>query len=275
MNDYIKMSQVIQFLVQNSRNQPSLEQVSRFAGLSPYYFQRKFKTWVGVSPKAFLQYLTYMDAKTSLINGEEISSAAFNVGLSSPGRLYDLCVKLDAASPGEIKRLGQGFDIQYGIGPTPFGRGIIGISSRGICYLAFIHQQTKKNAIKNLQETWPKALLRYDQDLAMNKLQQIFSFKNGSEKLDAYVTGSDFQLKVWRALLNIPPGEVISYGCLAKNIGRPGAARAVGSAVARNHLAYLIPCHRVIRSSGVIGDYRWGSDLKKKIIAFESAITSV
>lgn len=275
MNDYIKMSQVIQYLVQNSRNQPSLEEVSRLAGLSPYYFQRKFKTWVGVSPKAFLQYLTYMDAKTGLIKGEEISSAAFNAGLSGPGRLYDLCVKLDAASPGEIKQLGQGFNIRYGFGPTPFGRSIIGISSRGICYLAFINQQTKQNAIKELQKTWPKALLTHNTELAMNKLQEIFSFKNKSEKLDAFVTGSDFQLKVWRALLNIPPGEFISYGSLAKTIGRPGAARAVGSAVAKNYLAYLIPCHRVIRTSGVIGEYRWGSDLKKKIIAIESAITSL
>jgi AraC family transcriptional regulator, regulatory protein of adaptative response / methylated-DNA-[protein]-cysteine methyltransferase len=274
MNDYIIMSQAIHYLVQNSRNQPSLEKISKVAGLSPYYFQRKFKDWVGVTPKTFLQYLTYMDAKTSLIIGEEISSAAFNAGLSGSGRLYDLCVKLDAASPGEIKRLGQGIEIQYGFGPTPFGRTVIGISSRGICYLAFIHQQTKQNAIRELQITWPKALLTHNSELAINKLQQIFSFKKRSEKLNAFVTGSDFQLKVWRALLNIPPGEFISYGSLAKTIGRPGAARAVGSAIAKNYLAYLIPCHRVIRTSGVIGEYRWGSDLKKEIIAIESAITS-
>lgn len=272
MDDYSKMTQVIHYLVQNSQDQPSLRQISQVAGLSPHHFQRKFKAWVGLSPKDFLQHLTYMEAKSNLLNGEEISTAAYNSGLSGPGRLYDLCIKLDAASPGEIKKLGHGFKIQYGFGPTPFGKGLIGISSRGICYLAFVHQTSNKMAVDELRKTWPKADLIVDQDLALDNLKRIFSFNDHAKGLGVFVTGSEFQLKVWRALLNIPYGKVTSYGTLAKTIGSNGAARAVGSAIAGNYLAYLIPCHRVIRSNGATGEYRWGNALKQKMIATEFAI---
>lgn len=274
MNDYIKMTQVIHYLVKNCQNQPSLSQISQVAGLSPHHLQRKFKAWIGVSPKAFLQHLTYIEAKSNLLNGDEITKAAFNTGLSVPGRLYDLCIKLEAASPGEIKKLGQGFEIHYGFGPTPFGKGLIGISPRGICYLTFVHQLSEHRAISELKKTWPKAKLKIDQDLAMVNLKKIFSFNNNAKGLDAFVTGTEFQLKVWRALLNIPSGKVVSYGTLAKAIGNDGAARAVGSAIAGNYLAYLIPCHRVIRSNGATGEYRWGNSLKKKMIAIESSINS-
>ena len=270
------MARVIQYLVENSRNQPTLEDTSRIACLSPHHFQRKFKTWVGVSPKAFLQYLTYMEAKKNLLKGNEITTAALNSGLSGPGRLYDLCVKLEAATPGEIKNLGKGFEIQYGFGPTPFGKSLIGISPRGICYLAFIHTLTEPEALVELKTSWPYARYIEVPELAIDNLQKIFSLrKKTSSGLNAFVTGSNFQLKVWRALLNIPRGKLISYGSLADAIGMPRSARAVGSAVARNYLAYLIPCHRVIRNNGITGEYRWGNELKQKIIAVESAINSV
>jgi AraC family transcriptional regulator of adaptative response/methylated-DNA-[protein]-cysteine methyltransferase len=275
MSDYHKMAKVIHYLVNNSRNQPSLDQLSRLANLSPYHFQRKFKSWVGVSHKAFLQHLTYMDAKTCLLNGDEITRAALNSGLSGPGRLYDLCINLKAASPGEIKKLGEGLEIKYGIGLSPFGRCLIGIAPRGICYLAFIHQFSEHKALTGLTSAWPQARLVSKPDLVMETLEKIFSIKHpGSEGLNAFVTGTDFQLEVWQALLKIPLGKVVSYGYIADFIGMPRAARGVGSAVAKNQLAYLIPCHRVIRNNGVAGEYRWGNELKEKIIAVESAIRS-
>ncbi len=209
------------------------------------------------------------------MTGDEMTTAALKSGLSGPGRLYDLCIKLEAASPGEIKRLGDGLEIKYGIGPSPFGRCLIGISPRGICYLAFIHALGEKQGLNDLIRAWPMARHTRAPDLALETLEKIFSIKKAnSNRLSAFVSGSEFQLKVWRALLNIPFGKVVSYGDVANSLGMPGAARAVGSAIAQNQLAYLIPCHRIVRSNGVTGEYRWGKELKQNMIAVESVIRS-
>ena len=272
MNDYIVMSKAINFLSEHVHEQPSLEDMAIMAGLSPSHFHRKFKSWVGVSPKSFLQCLTLENAKIILNQDESIMDVALNSGLSGPGRLHDLCIKLDAATPGEIKNGGMGLNVGYGFGPTPFGECIVANSQRGICYMAFIDSDKREKAINELQQTWPGAKLKPNNDNNLRLLRKIFTPSNDQRiTLKAFVSGTQFQLQVWRALLNISEGQLTSYGKLANSLNRPGAARAVGSAVASNFLAYLIPCHRVIRSSGIIGDYRWGSARKKTIIAYETA----
>jgi AraC family transcriptional regulator of adaptative response/methylated-DNA-[protein]-cysteine methyltransferase len=273
MDDYQKMSTAIQYMTDHVRQQPSLREMANAAGLSPYYFQKKFKSWVGVTPKVFLQYLTLAEAKQYLAEGNSIMDATIQSGLSGPGRLHDLCIKIRAATPGEIKSGGQGMDLYYGYGPSPFGECLLGYSRRGICFLSFIPESGRDEALRDLKMAWPGARLVLNEEQIHIRLREIFqdALGTGQAVVHAYVKGSNFQIKVWEALLRIPEGVLVSYGKLAAHLGQAHGARAVGSAVAANNIAYLIPCHRVIRNTGVIGDYRWGSDRKRKIIAFESA----
>lgn len=266
------MAGVINYLNTHYTEQPSLEKLAGVAGLSMHHFQRKFTAWAGVSPKSFLQQLTLENARCLLKQGGSIMGVAHDSGLSSASRLHDLCVTLEAASPGEIKCNGEGLDISYGFGFSPFGECLVATSARGIVHLSFVEDGQKKQAINSLRKHWPKASLFSDDLAALGVIQDIFNYDNNNQRssIRAFVKGTKFQLCVWRALLQVPVGKLVSYSQLAESIDRPNASRAVGSAVGKNSLAYLIPCHRVIRGTGVIGDYRWGQGRKRLMITYES-----
>jgi AraC family transcriptional regulator of adaptative response/methylated-DNA-[protein]-cysteine methyltransferase len=272
MNDYERIAQVIRFLDARHVEQPDLRTLAGRAGLSPFHFHRLFATWAGVTPKNFLQCLTLAHAKELLRNGENILDAALESGLSGPGRLHDLCVNLEAASPGELKSGGAGWAISFGFADSPFGKCLIAQSPRGICHLSFV--ENERLSLNELQCEWPQAKLKSDDSSAEKTAGQIFGQRAGSEAgapLRGFVRGTPFQVRVWRALLQVQPGTLTSYGRLASSIGQPAASRAVGAAVGQNPLAYLIPCHRVIRETGVIGNYHWGPVRKRAMIAWESS----
>lgn len=273
MNDYERVARVINYLDEHHLEQPDLALLAGQLELSPFHFHRLFSRWAGVTPKDFLQCLTISHAKKLLRAGESVLEAALASGLSGPGRLHDLCVDLEAASPGELKSGGAGCEVRYGFAATPFGESLAGQTQRGICHLSFVEPGDSARAIGRLRQDWPHARLIRD-DSAAAKLGSIVFNRPPDEgtrpSLKAFVRGTGFQLRVWRALLHVPPGALVSYRCLAAAIGRPNSARAVGGAVASNPLAFVIPCHRVIRETGVIGDYRWGSARKRTMVAWES-----
>ena len=272
MSDYSQMEDVINYLMTHHHEQASLEKLVGIAGLSTHHFQRKFISWAGVSPKLFLQQFTMRNAKGLLDQGGSAMDVASQAGLPGASRLHDLCVTLEAASPAEIKRGGEGLDIAYGFGSSPFGECLVATSSRGIIHFAFVDDGEQKQAINRLREHWPKARLIPDEQAAKEVIQGVFNTNNLNRhsSLRVFVKGTKYQLRVWRALLQVPVGRLVSYGQLAESIGQPGAARSVGTALKKNTLAYLIPCHRVIRNTGVIGDYRWGQRRKRLMIAYES-----
>ncbi|MEX2525401.1 MAG: methylated-DNA--[protein]-cysteine S-methyltransferase [Gammaproteobacteria bacterium] len=275
MNDYDRIAGLIQYLDKHHTEQPDLETLARHAGLSPYHLQRLFSRWAGISPKHFLQCLTLSHARQRLRAGESVFDAALDAGLSGPGRLHDLCVNLEAASPGELKAGGEAWTIRAGFADTPFSTALIGESPRGICHLAFVQNRDRDSGEAAIREYWPRAKIHWDDVTAANTAGLIFTPLVNSESrpaLRAIVNGSRFQVRVWRALLQIPKGALTSYGRLAADLGKPGAARAVGGAVGKNPLACLIPCHRVIRESGALGDYRWGATRKRAMLVWESAV---
>lgn len=272
MNDYERIAQVIRFLDARHVEQPDLATLAKGVGLSPFHFHRLFATWAGVTPKDFLQSLTLAHAKALLRDGGNILDAALESGLSGPGRLHDLCVTLEAASPGELKSGGAEWTIFFGFADSPFGTCLIAESPRGICHLSFV--ENEKTSLTELNNDWPQAKLKRNDTVAARLATRIFMRPDESPSqpaLRAFIRGTPFQVRVWRALLQVQPGTLTSYGRLAGMIKKPAAARAVGSAVAKNPLAYLIPCHRVIRETGVIGDYHWGPIRKRAIIAWESS----
>lgn len=274
MHDYERIADVIRYLDQHHVQQPGLATLAQRAGLSRYHFHRLFSSWAGVTPKDFLQSLTLEQVKASLRNGASVLDAALDAGLSGAGRIHDLCVTLQAASPGEIKSGGAGWTITAGFSETPFGRGLIAESPRGICHLSFVDTGHEQQAWREMKDEWPNAQWQRNDNAAAKLITSIFnaSSRSGQElTLRTVVRGTPFQLSVWRALLRIPEGHVISYKSLAAHAGEPAAIRAVGTAVGRNPIAYLIPCHRVIRETGVLGQYRWGSTRKRVIIAWENA----
>jgi len=274
MNDYERVARVIRYLEESANAQPDLATLAAYAGLSPYHFHRLFSRWAGVTPKDFLQCLTVSHARMLLRQGNSVLATALDSGLSGPGRLHDLCVSLEAASPGEIRSGGEGLTIVFGFADCPFGRCILGESPRGLCHLAFANAD-HEGEIAALQARWPRARLVRDNPLAARLAGQIFDASRAGSAprsaLRAFVRGTPFQVKVWRALLAVRAGSLVSYRGLAAAVGMPTAARAVGSAVARNSLAFLVPCHRVIRETGVVGDYRWGTERKRAAIAWENA----
>jgi len=274
MNDYERIARVIRYLDEHHVEQPDLAAIARSAGLSRFHFHRLFSSWAGVTPKDFLQCLSLSHVKRLLREGKSVLDAALSVGFSGSGRLHDLCVSLDAASPGELKSGGEGWTISAGFAESPFGTCLIGESPRGICHLSFVDPGYCEAALSNLAENWPNARLQRDDPAASWLALRIFE-RPGTEPvrpaLRGFVRGTAFQLRVWRALLQTEPGILVSYGHLASALAQPNAARAVGTAVGQNPLAYLIPCHRVIRETGVIGNYRWGPVRKRAILAWESA----
>jgi AraC family transcriptional regulator of adaptative response/methylated-DNA-[protein]-cysteine methyltransferase len=272
-DDYTRIEKAILFLETNFREQPGLKDIAASVGLSEYHFQRLFRRWAGISPKRFLQYLTAEYAKDLLRESRNVLEVAYEVGLSGGGRLHDLCVNIHGVTPGELRDQGTGLAIRYGFHPSPFGEGLLAVTKRGICGLMFLSSGGRQEAIARLKSQWQGAVLREDPSATQPFVDRIFapSRYGADPALTLFVKGTNFQVKVWEALLRIPMGSVVSYQDVAVSIAAPGAARAVGSAVAQNPVAFLIPCHRVIRKTGAFGDYQWGSARKKAILGWEAA----
>jgi AraC family transcriptional regulator, regulatory protein of adaptative response / methylated-DNA-[protein]-cysteine methyltransferase len=274
MNDYERIASVIRYLDRNHTAQPDLAALATGVGLSPFHFHRLFSTWAGVTPKDFLQCLTLENVKVLLRNGGSVLDATLDAGLSSAGRLHDLCVTLEAASPGEVKNGGAGLVITYGFAPTPFGEALFGQTARGVCHLSFPDDAGREGGVAVLRSQWPAATLRREDQVADSLAATIFSAPTAAtaaRPLRAFVRGTAFQVRVWQALLRIPAGALTTYGRLSAAVAAPRAARAVGSAVGANPLAFLIPCHRVIRETGVLGHYRWDPVRKRTMIGWEAA----
>lgn len=268
---YAQVARAIEFLWTHARRQPRLAEVAAVAGLSESEFQRRFSAWAGISPKRFLQFLSKEYAKQALRRSANVLDAAFEAGLSSPGRLHDLLVTCEAVTPGEHRLHGEGVRISCGFQPSPFGDVLVAATPRGVCSLAFVAPDERERALGALREEWPRAQIVRDDAAAAPIAQGIFGAARGGGPIHLWVKGSNFQLKVWEALLRIPSGHLVAYRDVARAIGRPEASRAVGSAIAANPVALLIPCHRVIRASGALGDYRWGLARKATLIAAEAA----
>lgn len=268
--DYHRIAKAIKFLRDSALDQPTLDEAARQVGLSPYHFQRLFKRFAGVSPKRFLQHLTSEHAKQLLRQSASVLETSFAVGLSSPSRLHDLMINVEAVTPGEMKSGGKELRIDYGIHPTPFGDCLLAQTKRGICRLEFIDTDNQQQILQRLQTDWPQAELREKNRTTAASVTQIFALQQPAQTpLTLLLRGTNFQLKVWQALLKIPPGAITSYGNLAKQLGQPTASRAIGTAIGKNPIGYLIPCHRVLRGDGDIGGYRWGIERKQAILGCE------
>lgn len=273
MTDYQKVAKAIEYIGMHFQEQPKLEEVAKQVHLSPYHFQRLFSRWAGVSPKKFLQFLSINYAKQIL---DKEQATLFDVtdatGLSGTGRLHDLFVKIAAMTPGEYKTGGQKLGINYSFGTSFFGDFLVASTNRGICHLAFYDNQ--ETVLKELRQLWPEAVLLQKEDGFQLQIKHYFQSSIPlSQPVQLHLKGTPFQLKVWEALLKIPQGRLSSYSRLARDIGKPKASRAVGTAIGNNPVAFLIPCHRVIRKVGTISGYRWGATRKKAILGWEFART--
>jgi AraC family transcriptional regulator, regulatory protein of adaptative response / methylated-DNA-[protein]-cysteine methyltransferase len=270
--DYQRIEGAIRYLEENYHRQPALKEVAESVHLSEYHFQRVFSRWAGISPKRFMQFLTKESAKKRLDSSASLLEASVETGLSSPGRLHDLFLHCEAVTPGEYKRRGEGMLIRYGFHPTPFGGCLIGTTEKGICHLVFT-QWDRQTAVDEMEARWRQAELREDPEATAPRAAQVFDVLGDGKPgaIQVHLNGTNFQIKVWEALLRIPPGRIVSYHSIARFLGVPGGARAVGGAVGQNPVSYLIPCHRVIRSVGEFGDYAGGSARKKALIGWELA----
>ena len=271
--DYDRIAEAIRYLDAHHEQQPGLDDLAVHLHMSPYHLQRVFKRWAGISPKRFLQCITVEHAKRLLADSSSVLDATYAAGLSSPGRLHDLFVTVEAVTPGEFKAQGAGLTLAYGRHRTPFGPCLLAASARGVTDLAFVNGDGGEADLAGLRTRWPAANLVRDDRATAPYAERIFG---GSSVADAnplplHLKGTNFQLKVWQALLRIPAGHLCAYVDVAAHLGQPRAAQAVGQAVGANPIAYLIPCHRVIRQTGVISDYRWGAVRKKAILGWEMA----
>lgn len=271
--EYQRIRRSLGYLQSRFLERPALEEVAREAGLSEAHFQRLFTRWTGISPKRFMQHLTLERAKQMLAASKPVLEAAFEAGLSGPGRLHDLFVSVEAVTPGEYRRRGADLQIQFGFQSSPFGTCLLGLTGRGICWLSFLEDGKRQEAVCEMREYWAGAEFLQADDKTASMAARVFSRLRGARDLtrglSLFLAGTNFQLKVWQALLRIPAGRVVSYGTLGGAVGAPGACRAIGSAVGRNPIAYLVPCHRVIRESGALGGYRWGEDRKRAMLNWE------
>jgi AraC family transcriptional regulator of adaptative response/methylated-DNA-[protein]-cysteine methyltransferase len=270
-DDYTLVEKAIAFLDQNASRQPELAEVARAVGVSEFHCQRVFTRWAGISPKRFLQFITRERARDLLERSENLLDTTFQLGLSSPGRLHDLFITTEAVTPGEYRTRGRGIAIRYGMFPTPFGECLIGVTERGICHLGFV-QSTEGDALDEMVEFWQHASIVEDQGATAPLVDSIFRLGHApTTPIHILLRGTNFQIKVWEALLRIPAGGLNTYEQVARSIKHPRAVRAVGSAVARNPIPVLIPCHRVIRKLGEFGNYRYGTTRKRALIAWEMA----
>ncbi|MBO9636501.1 MAG: methylated-DNA--[protein]-cysteine S-methyltransferase [Chitinophagaceae bacterium] len=274
-HQYNTIARAIEYLYTHFKDQPDLEEVAAQVHVSPFHFQRMFTEWAGISPKRFMQFLTAGFLKERLNNFSSIADAADAAGLSSQSRVYDLFVTLEAVTPQEFKEKGAGITIHYGFHGTPFGKVIIGATTRGICHLYFLTDEDTEKAVRQLQQLWENAVLQYDPEKTAPLVEMVFDPSKRTEKLHVLVKGTNFQVKVWNALLKIPSGSLTTYQDVARQIGLPKALQAVGSAVGANPVAFLIPCHRVIRKNLVLADYMWGPERKKAILGWELSRDSI
>ena len=269
--DFNRVKEAIEYISENYKYQPSLDKISEHIHLSPFHFQRLFKEWAGISPKRFLQYISIQHAKQILRETQAtLFDTAFEVGLSGTSRLHDLFINIEGMTPAEYKNEGSYLTINYSFALSPFGEIIVASTPKGICHMSFV--ENREEAIKNLTSIFPKANYQNSADEIQKNAIRIFNLDWESlDKIKLHIKGSDFQLKVWQALLNIPMGQLSSYQNIANFINSPKASRAVGNAVGRNPGAYLIPCHRIIQSTGALGDYHWGHIRKTSMIGWEAA----
>jgi AraC family transcriptional regulator of adaptative response/methylated-DNA-[protein]-cysteine methyltransferase len=269
--DYERIAQAIQYLRDHAARRPDLSAAARHVHLSEYHFQRLFTRWAGVSPKRFLQYLTVEEAKARLVRSASVTDVAGDIGLSGTGRLHDLFATIEAVSPGEFRDRGAGLAIRYDVHESPFGDCLIGMTVRGVCCVHFLERGQHDATL--LKRHWPSADLVKDAAGTAAIAERLFSrFRHSNQApLSLLVKGTNFQLQVWRALLSIPSGRLTTYSELGKRVGHPEASRAVGNAVAANPIAWLIPCHRVIRETGEFGNYRWGEARKAAMLGWEAA----
>ena len=271
--DYERIEKAIKFLETNFSRQPGLKEIAAHIGLSEFHFQRLFSRWVGISPKRFLQFLTKEYAKHLLEESANLLDVTYESGLSSPGRLHDLFVNCEAVTPGEYKSKGQGLTIKYGFHASPFGECLLATTDRGICGFFFVKNRDRKDPLSELRYFWQQADIVEDPDASGDLIDRIFnpSFSDTGPPLHLILNGTNFQIKVWEALIKIPFGAVVSYEDVAIQVGLPGATRAVGSAVGKNPISFIIPCHRVIRKTADFGNYGGGTARKKAILGWEAA----
>lgn len=273
-DDYQRIEQAIRFLDARFREQPSLSEIAAHVGLSEHHFERLFTRWAGITPKRFVQYLTAEYARTRLQDSKPLLEVAYDSGLSGNGRLHDLFINVYAMSPGTLRNPGQDLTIAFGVHETPFGDCLLGVTEKGICSLHFMADESE-TPLQILEREWPGAVFQHAWEVTASYAGRIFEPLGDSEvpkqPLGLLVKGTNFQIRVWEALLRIPTGHLVTYEDIASEIGAPKAVRAVGSAIARNPIGWLIPCHRVIRKSGAFNQYRWGLERKKAMLAWEAA----
>lgn len=275
--DYRRIEKVIAYLELNYPAQPDLAEMARQARLSQFHFQRLFTRWAGISPKRFVQCLTVEHAKRLLHESSAVLDTALDAGLSGPGRLHDLFVSIEAVTPGEYKKRGAGLEIDYGFHATPFGLCLLGLTQRGICWLSFVNSSDRNAALSDMCKYWAGATFHERPAKTSSVAKSAFSRLNPEASrnrgLSLFLAGTNFQIKVWQALLRVPAGHLVSYQMLGSAVGAPNACRAVGAAVGRNPIAYLIPCHRVVRQSGALGGYHWGETRKRAMLGWETGQT--
>ncbi|MFM4929976.1 bifunctional transcriptional activator/DNA repair enzyme AdaA [Aeromonas dhakensis] len=272
MSDYARIADAIRFIASQVARQPTLDEIAAHVHLSPFHFQRLFSRWAGVTPKRYLQVLTLERAKALLQESRPLLEVADTLGLSSGSRLYDHFVQLEAVTPGEYKQRGAGLVIDHGVHDTPFGQAFVALTPRGVCNFSFLDDQTPQAPLTALAQSWPEAELRESPSRTQGVIHTMFDgSKTQDRPISLHVSGTNFQISVWRALLQIPPAKVVSYAQVASAVGNPKAARAVGLAVGANPVALMIPCHRVIQQNGKLGGYHWGETRKQAIHAWEAA----
>ena len=268
--DFARIAKAIHYIDANFRSQPRLEAVAAHVNLSEFHFNRLFRRWAGVTPKQYLAAVTGSAARAALAGQSSVLDAALTVGLSGPGRLHDLVVTVEAMTPGELKAQGAGTTVRYGYSNTPFGRALFAVTPRGLSHLAFVEAGKEPQAFAELQAAAPRAKFERDDDEARSLALKVWGAQaRGESPLRLNVGGTNFQLKVWQALLALGAKDRTSYSALADSIGASGSTRAVAGAVGSNSVAWLIPCHHVLRKSGGLGGYRWGEDRKRAMLAWE------
>jgi AraC family transcriptional regulator of adaptative response/methylated-DNA-[protein]-cysteine methyltransferase len=271
-SDYDVVRRAIEFISQEWREQPSLDAIAAHVGMKPLSLQRLFTRWAGLSPKGFLQAVTLDHARSLLADSASVLDASYEVGLSGPGRLHDLFVSHEAMTPGDYRARGEGLAIRYGFHPSPFGSALAMVTGRGLAGLAFADQGNEKSALADMTARWPKA--RYVEDSAATAPYVGRVFDRGAWRADrplrVVMIGSDFELRVWETLLKVPMGAATTYSDIAGHIGKPNAARAVGAAVGRNPLSFVVPCHRVLGKDGGLHGYHWGLTRKRAILGWEA-----
>jgi AraC family transcriptional regulator of adaptative response/methylated-DNA-[protein]-cysteine methyltransferase len=272
--DYERIEKAIKYIETHFDRQPELKEIADHIGLSEFHFQRLFSRWVGISPKRFLQFLTKEYVKELLSRPTNLLDATFDAGLSSPGRLHDLFVACEAVTPGEYKAGGRGLIISYGFHESPFGECLIGRTERGICWLSFVRNGNRQAILSELADAWKNARMVEDRNGTQSLIARIYDPARwiSSNPLPVLVKGTNFQIKVWEALLRIPVGTVVTYEDIALCIGFPKAVRAVGNAVGKNPVSFVIPCHRVVRKSAAFGNYGGGPERKKAMLGWEAAM---